>query len=117
MSEAYKRGRIKEQTIYIFWFWRGKAALLIRPGLIRPGLCSPKDGDRRPRWQGAIIIIITTAITFDITIMTIVAITKFITSITIVCNDYYYFGGKEPSPASIQLEAKADATRKCSCSA
>ena len=29
-------------------FWRDEAALLIRPGLIRPGLCSPKDlGQRR----------------------------------------------------------------------
>ena len=25
------------------WFWRDKAALLIRRGLIRPGLCSPKS--------------------------------------------------------------------------
>ena len=67
-SEAYKRGRIKrgcsqKPDLQIggktgprhiqntglgfgiqnseFWSWRDKAALLIRPGLIRPGLCSP----------------------------------------------------------------------------
>ena len=51
LSEAYKRGRIKQQNIYYFWFWRDKAALLIRPGLIRPGLCSPKAGWFPPRVQ------------------------------------------------------------------
>ena len=31
------------KQIQYLWFWRDEAALLTRPGLIRPGLCSPKD--------------------------------------------------------------------------
>ena len=34
----------KNNKYNMFGFWRDKAALLIRPGLIRPGLCSPKRG-------------------------------------------------------------------------
>ena len=46
----------KTQGIQPFWLWRDKVALLIRPGLIRPGLRSPKDAAEashalRPRFQ------------------------------------------------------------------
>ena len=41
-TQRHINGVVSKNEKQPFWFWRDKAALLIRPGLIRPGLCSPK---------------------------------------------------------------------------
>ena len=41
--QRHINGVVSKNKNFVCWFWRDKAALLIRPGLIRPGLCSPND--------------------------------------------------------------------------